>query len=48
MGRGGGSWLEDADRQVSSNALVGVSPANRPVIDRMFKLVMGAFKKSGQ
>ena len=33
------------DRQVSRNALVGVSPAYRPVIDRTFKLVMGAFEK---
>jgi glutathione S-transferase len=33
------------DRQVSRNALVGVSPENRPVIDRTFKLVMEAFEK---
>jgi hypothetical protein len=32
------------DGQVSRNALVGVSPANRPVIDRTFKLVMGLLK----
>jgi hypothetical protein len=33
------------DRQVSRNALVGVSPENRPVIDRTFKVVLGAFEK---
>jgi hypothetical protein len=49
---GTGPWDEVAAygsrmryRQVSRNALVGVSPANRPVIDRTFKLVMGAFEK---
>ena len=48
---GPGPWDEVAayglrmrNRQVSSNALVGVSPASRPVIDRTFKLVMGVLK----
>ena len=32
------------DRQVGRNAMVGVSAANRPVIDRTFKTVLGAFE----
>ncbi len=32
------------DRQVGRNALVGISPQNRPVIDRTFQIVMGAFE----
>ena len=36
------------DRQVGRNALVGISPKNRPVIDRTFRAVLAAFEKLNQ